>query len=68
MIERAISDAQVLQCLRKGHIGEPAHLTVHGDWKATVEHRWAGDLVKVAVEIQLIDEDGEYAVVVTVMN
>lgn len=68
MIARRVSDAQVLQCLRKGHIVEPAHVSIDGDWKATVEHRWAGDMVKVAVEIQKIDEDGDYAVVVTVMN
>lgn len=67
MKQRRINLRQVLECLRKGRIAEPAHLTIQGDWKATVEHQWAGDLVRVAVAIER-QEDGELAVVVTVMD
>ncbi|MGH8811521.1 MAG: DUF4258 domain-containing protein [Advenella sp.] len=30
MRERKISMSQVYMCIRKGHIVEPAHLTIHG--------------------------------------
>jgi hypothetical protein len=52
---------------KRGHISEPAHLTIQGDWKATLEHQCAGDVVKVAVAIES-QNDGDLAVVVTVMN
>ena len=67
MSERRINLRQVLECLRRGRIFEPAHLTIHGDWKATVEHQCAGEVVRVAVAIEQQD-DGELAVVVTVMD
>lgn len=67
MRERRINSRQVLICLAKGRIVEPAHLTIQGDWKATLEHQYAGDVVKVAVAIEQ-QEDGELAVVVTVME
>jgi hypothetical protein len=66
MRQRRINQRQVMECLRKGRICEPVHLTIHGDWKATLEHRYAGDVVRVAVAIERQD-DGELAVVVTVM-
>jgi len=67
MKERRINQRQVMECLGKGRICEPAHLTIQGDWKATLEHQYAGDLVRVAVAIER-QEDGELAVVVTVME
>lgn len=67
MRQRRIGLRQVIECLRRGRIAEPAHLTIHGDWKATVEHQCAGDTVRVAVAIER-QEDGELAVVVTVMD
>jgi hypothetical protein len=67
MKQRRISLAQVLVCLRKGRIVEPAHMTIQGDWKATVEHHYAGDAVRVSVVIERA-EDGDLAVVVTVME
>ena len=67
MRTRQINLQQVLECLRKGHIAEPAHMTIQGDWKATVQHQFAGDLVQVAVAIER-QEGGELAVVVTVMG
>ena len=67
MRQRRISQRQIMECLRKGRICEPAHLSIHGDWKATLEHQYAGDMVRVAVAIER-QEDGEMAVVVTVME
>lgn len=67
MVQRRVNLRQVLECLRKGRICEPAHLTIQGDWKATLEHQYAGDRVKVAVAIEQ-QEDGDFAVVVTVMD
>lgn len=67
MKQRRINMHQVMECLRKGRIHEPAHLTIQGDWKATLEHQYAGDLVRVAVAIEE-QEDGDLAVVVTVMD
>lgn len=67
MKKRRINLRQVIECLRKGRILEPAHLTIQGDWKATLEHQYAGDVVRVAVAIER-QEDGDLAVVVTVME
>lgn len=67
MKERYITRGQVISCLQKGTISEPAHLTPHGDWKATVTHRAAGDHVSVAVAIEA-KENGDYCIVVTVMK
>lgn len=67
MRQRRINQRQIMECLRKGRICEPAHLTIHGDWMATLEHQYAGDAVRVVVAIER-QEDGELAVVVTVMR
>ena len=67
MRQRGINQRQIMECLRRGRICEPAHLTIQGDWKATLEHRYAGDRVGVVVAIER-QEYGEFAVVVTVMN
>lgn len=67
MRQRRINQRQLLECLRKGRISEPAHLTIQGDWKATLEHQYAGDVVRVAVAIEK-QEDGDLAVVITVMD
>lgn len=67
MRERRINMTQVLTCLRRGVISEPAHQTIHGDWKATLDHTCAGDRVRVSVALER-QEDGEMAVVITVMD
>ena len=67
MRQRRVNQRQIMECLGKGHIREAAHLTIQGDWKATLEHQYAGDMVRVVVAIER-QEDGELAVVVTVMN
>lgn len=66
MRKRRISLSQVLDCLRRGRVVEPAHLTIHGDWKATVGLRSAGDDVRVAVALE-VQDTGDIAVVVTAM-
>ncbi len=65
MRQRRITLAQVLACLRKGAICEPAHQDISGDWKCTMMYRWAGDEVSVAAALHR-DEDGEWIAVVTV--
>ncbi len=67
MRQRSVNTRQIMECLRRGRICEPAHLAIHGDWVATLEHRYAGDAVRVVVAIER-QEDGELAVVVTVIN
>ena len=67
MRERRINHRQIMECLRRERIAEPAQLTIDGDWKATLEHPYAGDIVRVAVAIERQD-DGDLAVVVTVMQ
>lgn len=67
MRQRRVNQRQVMECLRKGRVYEPAHLTIHGDWMATLTHQYAGDVVRLVVVIER-QEDGELAVVVTVMN
>ena len=67
MWQRHINQRQIMECLRRGRICEPAHATIHGDWKATLQHQYAGDWVRVVVAIER-QEDGELAVVITVMD
>jgi len=65
MRERKISMSQVYRCIRKGHITEPAHLTIHGAWKCTLQHRCAGDQINVSVALER-EENGDYLAVITV--
>jgi len=67
MRERKVSFRQVLDCLRLGRLAEKAHQSIQGDWKATLEHQCAGEIVRVAVAIEE-QESGDLAVVITVMN
>ncbi len=67
MRERKINLNQVITCLQKGTISEPAFLTHLGDWKATVTHRCGGDMISVAVVLER-KENGDYCIVVTVMK
>jgi hypothetical protein len=46
---------------------EPAHRNIRGNWQCTLEARLAGDQVRVAAAL-LTDTDGEWVMVVTVMN
>ncbi|MFZ4539491.1 DUF4258 domain-containing protein [Propionivibrio sp.] len=67
MRERNISMGQVVKCLQKGTISEPAHLTERGEWRAKVSHRNAGDNISVPVVIEE-REKGDFCIVVTVMK
>lgn len=67
MRTRHITLPQVLDCLRRGRIDEPAALTVLGDWKATLCHQYAGDVVRVAVALCKTAGD-DFAVVITVID
>lgn len=66
MKERKVSSKQVYECIAKGGIDEPAHITAHGDWAATVGYFTGGDYIKVAVAISK-DDKGDLIVVITVI-
>jgi hypothetical protein len=65
MKQRGITTTQVYACLRKGVIDEPAHENIRGNWKCTLRHQHAGDLVRLAAAIEK-DESGDWIAVVTV--
>lgn len=65
MRERDITMPQVLACLRRGSIAEPAHESIKGDWKCTLRYQQAGDDVHMAVAIEK-DDGGNWVAVVTV--
>jgi len=65
MRQRQITLSQVYACLRKGAIAEPAHTTIRGAWKCTLQHRHAGDEVNVVAVLEK-DESGDWIAVVTV--
>jgi hypothetical protein len=65
MIQRHITLAQVLDCLRNGLVSEPAHTNIRGNWQCTLTRRNAGEKVSVAAAIERA-EDGDWIIVVTV--
>ncbi len=65
MRERRITRTQVYACLRSGVIDEAAHENIRGNWKCTLRHHHAGDLVRVTAVVQR-DENGDWIAVVTV--
>lgn len=65
MNKRKITLPQVLACLRNGAIVEPVHQNITGNWKCTMQYRWAGDEVSVAVALER-EDDGDWIAVVTV--
>lgn len=67
MKQRKVTPNQVVECLRKGTVSEPAHLTQYGDWQASISHRCGGDTVSVAVVLEM-KENGDYCIVITVMT
>jgi uncharacterized protein DUF4258 len=67
MRQRHILLTQILDCLRRGSVIEPAHLDIRGCWKCTLEAIVAGDRIRVAAAVTK-DEIGELVVVVTVMH
>ena len=67
MRTRNVLPTQVLHVLRRGHVVEPAHRNVRGNWQCTLEAHVAGDQVRVAAAMTT-DLEGEWVVVVTVMN
>ena len=67
MRKRHILLPQILHCLRKGNVVEPAHQDIKGCWKCTLEALVSGDLVRVAAALDR-DEHGELVLVITVMH
>ena len=67
MKARKVTPTQTLLVLRMGYVVEPAHRNIRGNWQCTLEARVAGDQVRVATAL-IVDSEGEWVVVVTVMN
>ena len=67
MKTRKVTPTQALHVLRSGYVVEPAHRNIRGNWQCTLEARVAGDQVRVATAM-MTDADGDWIVVVTVMN
>ena len=65
MKRRRITPTQVYACLRAGVIDEHAHENIRGNWKCTLRHQHAGDLVRVVAAIEK-DADGNWIAIVTV--
>lgn len=66
MRERRVSSKQVYECIAKGTIEEPAHLTKYGEWAATIGYFTGGDYIKVAAALSSNDK-GEMIIVITVI-
>ncbi|PPC95688.1 MAG: hypothetical protein CTY32_08395 [Methylotenera sp.] len=66
MRQRRVSSKQVYECIAKGAIEEPAHLTKFGEWAATIGYFTGGDYIKVAAAISSNDK-GEMIIVITVI-
>jgi hypothetical protein len=67
MKERRIGRRQVLQTLQNGHISEPLHQDVRGDWRCNVSWFYAGVRLTVGVVFKLSDK-GEWVVIATVFE
>lgn len=67
MKERRIGRRQVLQTLQNGHISEPLHQDVRGDWRCNVSWFYAGVRFTVGVVFKLSDK-GEWVVIATVFE
>ena len=67
MQERRIGRRQVLQTLQNGHISEPLHQDIRGDWRCNVSWFYAGVRLTVGVVFKLSDK-GEWVVIATVFE
>ena len=65
--ERRIGRRQVLQTLQNGHISEPLHQDIRGDWRCNVSWFYAGVRLTVGVVFKLSDK-GEWVVIATVFE
>ncbi|HRF12132.1 MAG: hypothetical protein AW09_004094 [Candidatus Accumulibacter phosphatis] len=67
MKERRIGRRQVLETLQNGHISEPLHQDIRGDWRCNVSWFYAGVRLTVGVVFKLSDK-GEWVVIATVFE
>lgn len=65
MKQRKITLTQVLACLCLGVVDEPAHENIRGNWKCTLRHQHAGDMVRLVAVLEK-DDAGDWIAVVTV--
>lgn len=61
---RKITPTQVIDCLRRGSISEPAFVNLHGHWQCTLTRRHAGDVISAAVALER-NVDGNWIAVIT---
>lgn len=64
MVERGVTEEDVLRCLILGRIVEGPALNVRGNWKMKVHRFAAGEALDVVVVIEIPDND---VIVVTVI-
>ena len=64
MKERRIGRRQVLETLKNGHISEPLHQDIRGDWRCNVSWFHAGARLNLGVVFTLSDK-GELLVIAT---
>lgn len=67
MKERRIGRRQVLETLQNGHISEPLHQDIRGDWRCNVSWFYAGVRLTVGVVFKLSDK-GDWVVIATVFE
>jgi len=66
MEERGVTDMQVLQVLERGLVTADPQWTADRNWKFTMEADTAGEIVRVAVAID-VDSMGFFVIIITVM-
>lgn len=64
MIQKSITRAQIMRCLKHGHITEGPAQDMKGGWKFRVEVIAAGDSIKVVASL-FINENNNNIVVIT---
>lgn len=65
--QRHITRLDVIKCLLRGAVIEPASPSITGDWTAKIGYRMAGESINVVVAITL-GHRGEYILVITAME
>ena len=65
MRQHSITPTQVYARLRNRVIDESEHENIRGNWKCTLRHQHAGDLVRLVAVVEK-DQAGDWIAVVTV--
>lgn len=68
MLERELTDRQVMRVLEHGRITEGPARAAKGNWIMTVEGISAGDRISVPVALDHDDASGNYTIIITVIR